>query len=308
MNLEKGLRDALNLEHVRACASEETNEKIQETIRKHSAIQKKKAAKKQLKPAIAAICIALLAGIWQFPAVKAVSMKALRYFTTTISFSDGDTNKSLEWKDAYVSIPEKAPKENCVLKTMQEARELTGMNFLKSKYEYQGERPVVYDVYVSDGGTLNGFMVIDDFYATGDLTDISVDWWIEDDGTLATGQSSYHAGKEYKSPVMMQILVRSDQSEGVDDQNHGLEYAGTNLDYTDPAWSSDVEIISLDNLGVQAVIETVPMTDGPASWTGTQIPESAQAYNAFFTYKGMEYTFMGFVSRETMKELLETLE
>ena len=304
MNLEKRLKDALNPEHVSVHASEETNERIQKIIKEHSAGQQKRVTKKQWKLAVSAICAVLLVGVWQIPAVKVFSAKVLRYFTTNITFRDGDKNESLSWQDAYVSIPEKAPKKEKVFTTMQEAGKQTGMDFLKSKDEYHGKKAVKYYPYLSGNGTMNGFMVIDSYYATGDLTDILVDWQIEDDGTFTAGQSSYRAGKKFKSPIEMQVLVRSDKDEGVNLKDHELEYSGTNLDYTDAGESSDAEIYLLENLGVKAVLETV-YTDGPAFWNKEK--ESAVSH-AFFIYQGMEYQFMGDVSRDTMKEFLNTLE
>lgn len=67
----------------------------------------------------------------------------------------------------------------------------------------------------------------------------------------------------------------------------------------------DAEIYELKNLGVKAVLYTVD-TDGPINW-GIE-SGSISCTNAVFVYKGVEYVYMGGVSHDTMKQLLDTLE
>ena len=74
--------------------------------------------------------------------------------------------------------------------------------------------------------------------------------------------------------------------------------------------SEDAEVYHISAIGADALVYTVINKSGiglgPAVWEDPN-PGIDQCVNAVFSYKGIEYTYFGDVSKDTMKGFLETL-
>ncbi len=174
-----------------------------------------------------------------------------------------------------------------------------------TKEAYQYESCIEYSPKVSEAGELYGIMISDKLYAIGDLKDVKLYPKEEEDGLDFL---SYSSGKDYQTPILMQISLRTDKNTTQEYEDNELGFVSThmNIDLTnDTSDMYDAEVYELENLGVKAVLYTVE-TDGPINWGSES--GSIPCTNAVFVYKGVEYVYMGGVSHDTMKLFLNTLE
>lgn len=250
--------------------------------------------------------IALIVCVSRTDVVKAAVDKIVHYFTYsfTVEQKDGTTEK-VQMKEEYLTLSKDAPKENLDMNRISEVKDAIGIDLLDTKEAYQYEDCIEYSPKVSEDGELYGIMVSDKLYAIGDLKDVKLYPKEEEDGLDFL---SYSAGKDYQTPIMAQISLRTDENttKEYDDNELGFVSTRMNIDLSnDTSDQYDAEVYELKNLGVKAVLYTVE-TDGPINW-GIE-SGSIPCTNAVFVYKGVEYVYMGGVSHDTMKQFLNTLE
>ena len=145
--------------------------------------------------------------------------------------------------------------------------------------------------------------MINDYYMLGDLQDVKTTTFEEWE---YCNSISYCSGEKYQSPIMMEILIRSDENDGVDYEDHELEYAGISEEWTEGAAIHDIMKYKIENLDTEALIATVD-TDGPSRWEAVDGKKITSCTNVLFVYKGVEYRYMGAVSQEVMEGFLEGL-
>lgn len=254
--------------------------------------------------AVAAIALIVCAS--QTDVVKAAVDKIVHYFSYsfTVEQKDGTTQK-VQMKEEYLTLSKDAPKENLDMNSIREVNDAIGIDLLDTKEAYQYEGCIEYSPKVSKDGELYGIMISDKLYAIGDLKDVKLYPKDAEDGLDFL---SYSSGKDYQTPILMQISLRTDKNITKEYEDNELGFVSThmNIDLSNNTSDMyDAEVYELKNLGVKAVLYTVE-TDGPINWgiESGNIP----CTNAVFVYKGVEYVYMGGVSHDTMKQFLNTLE
>lgn len=270
----------------------EMDKKIQKGVMERMNNNTIKASKKWYRTAVAVILVIIAGGgILQIPVVSAKAGELWKSFTSVLWFG----NKSIEMNGEYIQIKSDAESERKKFDTIAEIEDTLGVKILKSKDAFEDANHLfTYTPYVTDG-QIYGAMIQNDFYFTGDLQDIEVD---TDKKESVVNNIRYSDGKEYKSPIFMQVTIRTDNEEVADYENHELEYAGSNWDMPENAKE---EIYECRNLGIKVVIYTVE-TDGP--WDDDVKKISVMQ----FVFEGIEYVYGGDVSYNTMKEIAEGLE
>lgn len=260
------------------------------------------AAKKQKKKTpitrfagVAAAAAIMMLAVLQIPPVSAAAKEALQQFAVWIHIDEGD----VQYEDDYLTLNADAALEARKVDSLAEAAAMLGIPLLQSEIAYEPDNCIDYQPYVSDSGELNGVILLDTFYAVGDLQDVEA----ETTDDLTTNNSiTYRTGAAYRSPIAMQITVRSDRDGGVDYDNHELEYAGTQED-----WSGTGAVLyEIEHLGVKAVIAMV-QTDGPESWQNRDGNPVSGMTMALFVCEGVEYRFLGDVSPAVMQDFLDGL-
>lgn len=288
----------------------EISEEMDERIRCGIMDRKRKVNKRSvMKAACVAAAIALVIGALQIPAVSAAAEQLIARFTGQILIYKEDGTEVIKVELAgkednkYLKLNENARKEDCKIDSLKQAEKELGVSLLKSEEAAEEKNCISYNPYVSKKGALNGVMLINYAYMFGDLQDVETTTYEEWDYVNSV---SYRSGKEYHSPIMMQILIRSDQKEGVDYENHELEYAGISEERSENEGMRDITLYDIKNLGVKAIVTTVD-TDGANAWKNQAGEEITSCTDALFVYKGVEYRYFGAVSQKVMEEFLEGL-
>ncbi len=208
-------------------------------------------------------------------------------------------------KEGFLSISENAPKMDMFLDSVNETGTLAGIDLLDSAEAYSYKGCVKYHPRISEDGDMYGIAIIDNLYAIGDLENTKLHPKEKEEGLDFL---EYSPGREYRTPILTQIAIRTDKNLDAEYQDNELGYVGSasGVDFSDSSSGvSDAEIYYVDKLGINAVLYTV-QTDGPMNW-GLGSGEE-DCCTALFVYKGVEYLYMGGVSHDTMKAFLNTLE
>ena len=305
--------------------SKEADERILEELlrEKEDVIMMRRKRKKWITgTAVAAVAAAaFVVGVARIPAMGSAAEDAISSLTNLIVIDSnskdevgpiegreyGYPTSVYEYSDGgeYLHVNSDAPKKECRMASVLEVSQVLGVDLLQSKDAYEAKDSILYTPYVSDGGALNGVILKNDFYALGDIRDaefnVSGDLKTED-GYIYV---SYREGEKYHSPIMMEVTIRTDNNEGADDGNHEPDYGGRQLKTDEGAIIS--ELYEIENLGVTAQL-TVDDTPGPYTWNKLDGYKINSVADAYFVYQGVEYRYVGAVSKETMEEFLETLE
>lgn len=313
--------------------SREAEERILQTLQEEqSSGKKRKSAREKMVRVAAAAALVLAVGILKFPAVASTTKTLVSGFTNFVLNSGApsqedtekmeklmeDANSSREGVDygypssvyeysdsgEYLEISPDAPKKECKIDSVDAASEMLGIDLLQSKNAYEQKNCILYTPYVSGSGALNGAILIDDFYAVGDIKDAEYSISPKVD----TGNAVfYRPGKKYQSPVRMEITIRAGDAEGVDYDNHELDYGGR-VEAREENDAEKTENYVIQNLGGVNALLCVDETDGISTWGKREGEEISHCVSAYFLYQGVEYRYVGAVSLETMKEFLEGLE
>lgn len=274
----------------------ETSPEMDERILQ--SLQKKKAGRKvtYMKVASVAAAFALLVGIYQIPSVNAAVNDFISSFTNKVKIN----NETVEMTGEYKPIKTDACKENRKFDTLSDVEKELGMKLLKSEQAYEGDKHLIdYNPHISESGELYGAIIMDDFYAIGDLKNVKIKTFKE---FSDVNSIKYDSGAKFKSPISTEITVRTlTGNEDNKSGDHELEYYGKDEDFG----ASGSEIYEIKNLGVKAVISVVEGSGTPNSWN---TEDSVDMIHAMFVYDGVEYKYYGVVSRDTMKTFLDGLK
>ena len=259
------------------------------------------AQKKHRRPILtrfagmAAAAAVLVLTVVQVPSVSAAAREALQQFAVWIHLDAGD----VQYEETYLTLDANAAPEACRLDSLSEAADLLGIPLLQAETAYESDHCINYLPYVSDSGELHGVILLNNFYAVGDLQDVEAETTQD---TMTNNHITYRSGAVYGSPIAMQITVRSDRNPGANYKNHELEYAGRQEDWS----GTDAVLYEIGHLGVKAVLATV-QTDGPVAWQNRDGNPVTGMTAALFVYRGVEYRFLGDVSPAAMQAFLNGL-
>lgn len=156
-----------------------------------------------------------------------------------------------------------------------------GLPLLKSEDAYEEKNCIAYNALLSESGELYQVKLIDDFYALGDIKDIKTEMFSQPD---AVNDIRFHEGKEYQSPIAMEIVVRLNSNKEVE----CLGYDGVTADLSE---YKDVNVYEIKNLGVKAVLVTIKTNGVWRDYDLNTVMRSCTC--AVFVYKRIEYRYMG---------------
>ena len=163
---------------------------------------------------------------------------------------------------------------------------------------------IVYDKQQHDH--ICGMSFQDFAYVTGDLKDFKV---LPAGSDTTETEFRYWKGRSYGSPIGLQIRLITDADTA---EKAGLVIS-TEINVQDPDHYSEnesTEIYFISSIGTDAMIvstRNVSMSGmGPALWEAPN-PGIEHITTAYLSYEGIEYTYFGDVSADTMKAFLETL-
>ena len=237
--------------------------------------------------------------------VSAAIEKVVQYFAETIwiTNSNGDA-EAIDMVQKYITLSNKAPKKMRKYESMKNVSEKTGIKLLESPKAYSAGKCVNYNPCVDEKGKLLSVTIGDAIYCIGDLKNINL---FPSANADEMDILKYDSGEHFKTPVMVQINIKTDENLNENYRNNELSFVSErmNIDLTEETGKdTHAEVYTLKTLGTKVVLFDME-TDGPASWDLTQ---PIITTNAVFVYEGIEYIYAGGVSHETMKEFLETLQ
>lgn len=263
--------------------------------------------KKRPSPAAAVLLCsaAVLVILMSFPSFRAFAGEKIRMFRYYLLYGEDVFQAELSEKD--ISSPESAGPY--VFGSLSEAEEAFGLSFLKSDDPSAESIPsglfyqpvMIFDEKMEKH--FAGMSFVNYAYAAGDIQNI----------TLSQGPSpevmdsiSFTPGKEYASPIALQIRIITDKD----------LYESTfpkETDLSGPKYGileNQAETYHLSSLGTEAMIISTYAEAaygiGPEIWSRKGEPFT-HITSAVLTCQGIEYTYLGDVSTDTMKAFLNTL-
>ena len=237
--------------------------------------------------------------------VSAAIEKVVQYFAETIwiTNSNGDA-EAIDMVQKYITLSNKAPKKMTKFDSMKSVSEKIGIKLLESPKAYSAGKCVNYNPCIDENGKILSVTIGDAIYCIGDLKNINL---VQSANVDEMDIMNYDPGEHFKTPVMVQINIKTDENLNENYRNNELSFVSErmNIDLTEETRKdTHAEVYTLKTLGTKVVLFDME-TDGPASWDLTQ---PIITTNAVFVYEGIEYIYAGGVSHETMKEFLETLQ
>ena len=237
--------------------------------------------------------------------VSAAIEKVVQYFAETIwiTNSNGDA-EAIDMVQKYITLSNKAPKKMTKFDSMKSVSEKIGIKLLESPKAYSAGKCVNYNPCIDENGKILSVTIGDAIYCIGDLKNINL---VQSANVDEMDIMNYDPGEHFKTPVMVQINIKTDENLNENYRNNELSFVSErmNIDLTEETRKdTHAEVYTLKTLGTKVVLFDME-TDGPASWDLTQ---PITTTNAVFVYEGIEYIYAGGVSHETMKEFLETLQ
>lgn len=217
----------------------------------------------------------------------------------------------------YLMVDPDAPKKACKMDSLEEVSDVLGLDLLQSKDAHEQADCMQYTPDVSDSGLLSRINIQDVFYVLGDVREPEIKVYKDKDNTI-----SYREGKNYHSPIRMEITIMTSreleedvviEGEGREDVTiHKLGNGGllfNSMEKEDGALSTlSQEVYLIENLGVDAVLSSASDVPGDDIWNKQDGEELSHLVEAYFVYAGVEYRYTGDVSVKTMQEFLEGLE
>lgn len=263
--------------------------------------------KKRKSPAaVILLCsAAVLVILMSLPPFRAFAEEKIRMFSYYLFY--GEDVFQAELAEKKISSAEAAGP--CVFRSLSEAEETFCPAFLKSDDPSAESIPsgLFYQpVMISDERMdqhFAGMSFVNYAYASGDLQDI----------VLSPGPSptvmdsiSFTPGKEYASPIALQIRIITDRDlyESTFPEKSDLSAP------QDRILENQAEIYELSSLDTKAMIVSTYAEEkygiGPEVWARKGEPLT-HITSAVLTCQGIEYSYFGDVSTDTMKKFLNTL-
>lgn len=263
--------------------------------------------KKRKSPAAAILLCsaAVLMILMSLPSFRAFAEEKIRMFSYYLFY--GEEFFQAELAEKEMSSPEALGPY--VFGSLSEAEKSFGLTFLKSDDPSAESIPsgLFYQpVMIMDEKKENhfaGMSFVNYAYASGDLQDIALSGG---PSPAAMDSISFSSGKEYASPIALQIRIITDSH----------LYESTFPDKSDLSGPQDgmlenqAEIYALSSLDTKAMIISTYAEEkygiGPEVWSRKGEPLT-HITSAVLTCQGIEYSFFGDVSTDTMKHFLNTL-
>lgn len=263
--------------------------------------------KRRKSPAAAVLLLsaAVLVILMSLPSFRAFAGEKIRMFSYYLLYGKDVFQAELAEKE--ISSPEALGPY--VFGSLSEAEEAFGLAFLKSDDPSAESIPsgLFYQpVMIFDEKTKKhfaGMSFVNYAYASGDLQDI----------VLSPGPSptvmdsiSFAPGKEYASPIALQIRIITDRDlyESTFPEKSDLSAP------QDRILENQAEIYELSSLDTKAMIVSTYAEEkygiGPEVWARKGEPLT-HITSAVLTCQGIEYSYFGDVSTDTMKKFLNTL-
>lgn len=248
---------------------------------------------------------ALVLFLLSLPSFRAFAEEKIRMFTYFLLYRDSVFEAELEEKN--ISSPEAVGPS--VYQSLSEAEEVFGLSFLKSGDPSAESIPsglfyqpiMIFDEKMEKH--FAGMSFVNYAYAAGDIQNI----------TLSQGPSpevmdsiSFTPGKEYASPIALQIRIITDKDLYESTFPKETDLSGPKNGILE----NQAETYHLSALGTEAmIISTYAEASygiGPEIWSRKGEPFT-HITTAVLTCQGIEYTYLGDVSTDTMKAFLNTL-
>lgn len=265
---------------------------------------KKITSKKLIKRfSIAVATMVLVLGVSQTSFVSTAASAIIHFFEYGFTFTENNGQETtINMKMNYLTLDKNTPMESMYMDSIDQVSDTIGIKLLNSTKEYTSNGFVEYYPSISNDNILAGIRIINNCYIIGDIKNISVTNRKSQD---SKNMINYAVGENYKTPIGVQISIRTNENltSKYQDNELGFVSENTNIDLDDNNTQS--ELYEIDNLGIKAVLFTT-QTDGPIEW-GLGDRNIDVTY-AVFVYEGVEYVYFGGVSHNTMKEFLNTLK
>lgn len=263
--------------------------------------------KKRGSPAVPVLLCsaAVLAIMLSFPSFRAFAEEKIRMFRYYLLYGDSVLEAELEEKD--ISSPEAV--SPCVFGSLSEAEEAFGLTFLKSDVPsaegiHSGlfyQPIIIFDEQMEKH--FSGMSFLDYAYTAGDIQDLSVP---ENTSPTVMDSISFSPGKEYASPIALQIRIITDRDLYESTFPEGNDLSGPQ----EGILENTAEIYALSSLDTEAMIISTRAEEeygiGPEVWSRKGEPLT-HITSAVLTCQGIEYSYFGDVSTDTMKKFLDTL-
>lgn len=282
--------------------SEETDQRILLNLKKNLREERKQRHQKLVLKFAVTILFCFV--IMQVKPIYAAVEKVVQHFVNTFELHGGDLEGTVvDMEGDYLKLNPDAKKEWCKMDSVEQIGKMLGIDILESTEEYDALNDISYYPYVSKKGVLNGVMLINHSYVMGDLQNVELKTYSD---ITAKSMLICDPGEKYKSPIGMEITIRSDQEEGVDYENQELAYEGLYMKLEEKGDVSNIQLKEIEYLEIYAVLYTLNAV-GPFDTLMENSADIASVTVAMFMYEGIEYVYMGAVSYETMLEFLYTL-
>ncbi len=264
---------------------------------------KKQTVYRKAVPVLAAVLLLFL-----IPEVRVSAAQLLEKLQYTL-FSDSGEQLPVTMENQEVTYHPSLPAK---FDSLAEAETAFGIDLLDSSDEtcvrtgklVQYYPMIVYDKQQHDH--ICGMSFQDFAYVTGDLKDFKV---LPAGSDITETEFRYRKGSTFGSPIALQIRLITD---AVTAERAGLVIS-SEINVQDPAHHTEnesTEIYHIAGIGTDAMIVStlnVSLTGmGPVLWEDPN-PGIEHIVTAYLSYEGIEYTYFGDVSADTMKAFLETL-
>lgn len=250
-----------------------------------------------------AAALAIIVGSYQVPIVKVSANSLMQKIVYHFSGENADLNLEMNEKKEVKSAPVKEGKYNSI----SEIEEILKLDLLSSsKACTEGGYHISYEPIKNKDGEVIAVYISDHIYEIGDLHDVDIHTSSETD---TNNRISYCKGEKYASPIEMQIAIKLKRNDGKEG-NIGFS-GGESSEFSKEKGYENSETYEMKNIGEKAFITTYGPEEsvglGPVAWNCEDADLSTLTM-AIFTHNGIEYSFCGSVSVDTMKAFLDTLQ
>lgn len=252
--------------------------------------------------AIAMVLIICIAAAFEIPQVSSYAQSVLKKAGSYINiFNIEGASEEVKMEGSYVQIKSDASRDIEYFDTLSDIEEELGVQLLKYDKGTEGENAWNYGPSVNGDGKIFEIYLRNASYVLGDLEDVNLVGGTVEGRLIGGGyKAGYKKGKEFKTPVIGSITIRTEKNP---------EEAGKYKFPRDASYSRDIESdanaqkVYCENLGIDVIL-AYNQSDGLEAWGDRDIERMTCMY---FIYEGIEYSFSGDVSYDAMLEIAEKL-
>lgn len=289
--IEKDIRDAYDS----VKTSSEMDKRIMAAVLEREPLDssklKRRAFWKRIT-AIAAAAVITVCGVSQIPMVQSFAESAAETFTAIFRLDGED----IRVKNEYVIKEKNISQESRKFDSLRQAERELDIKLLKYNDSFEEKNCWWYSTQVTEENEVFCVHLVNEYYILGDLKNVKTASLPDSD---TWNRIKFSAGKEFRSPVNCSIMVRAEIDHPVE-----TTVAGHEVNDFYQLENQSAMKYHIKNLDTDAVLYTVKTDCYTTGWTVNQ-PEEVVVM--LFIYKGVEYTFDGQVSEDTMKDIAENL-